>query len=133
MPDSDAPRPSYLDPPVIEVVLSAQFEPLKQFGLPHFGRLWSKFQREFPLTEDRQAIGRMETVWYSTDWSSILSPQSVAHWPPVSQRSVEIATVFWRVTAYYSTADERSAVDSAENNGDRSHRGTAGRSCRLRE
>ena len=59
MPDPDTPRPSYKDPPVIEVVLSVQFEPLKEFGLAHFGMLWPKFQREFPLTEGKQTLGRV--------------------------------------------------------------------------
>jgi uncharacterized protein (TIGR04255 family) len=44
--------PDFASPPVIEVALSVQFDPLSRFRTPHFGLLWSEFRREFPRTEE---------------------------------------------------------------------------------
>lgn len=44
--------PDFANPPVIEVALSVQFEPLSVLRTPHFGLLWSEFRREFPRIEE---------------------------------------------------------------------------------
>jgi len=44
--------PDFTNPPVIEVALSVQFEPLSGFRTSHFGLLWSDFRRQFPRTEE---------------------------------------------------------------------------------
>lgn len=50
------PRPDFGSPPVEEVVLSVQFEALTEFGLPHFGLLWSQYRGEYPKTEDKAPL-----------------------------------------------------------------------------
>jgi len=47
--------PDFANPPVIEVALSVQFEPLSRFRVAHFGLLWSEFRRQFPRTEEHPA------------------------------------------------------------------------------
>jgi uncharacterized protein (TIGR04255 family) len=44
--------PDFANPPVIEVALSVQFEPLSRFRVSHFGLLWSEFRHQFPRTEE---------------------------------------------------------------------------------
>lgn len=56
MRDFNSPRPDFDDPPVIEVVLSVQFEPLSLFATAQFGRLWEYYRDEFPKTEDKPAL-----------------------------------------------------------------------------
>ena len=51
-----SPRPEYDLPPVIEVVLSLQFEPLSELAAPQFGLLWSQFRNEFPRIEEHLPI-----------------------------------------------------------------------------
>ncbi|MCC6680637.1 MAG: TIGR04255 family protein [Phycisphaeraceae bacterium] len=44
--------PDYNHPPLVEVVLSVQFDELIEFSLPHFGLLWQKkYRSQFPRTE----------------------------------------------------------------------------------
>ncbi len=45
----------FANPPVIEVALSVQFEPLSRLRVSHFGLLWSEFRRQFPRTEEHPA------------------------------------------------------------------------------
>ena len=56
LPKFDSPRPDFTDPPVIEVALSVQFEPLSALGVPQFGLLWEHYRKEFPNTEDQPAL-----------------------------------------------------------------------------
>lgn len=44
--------PDFADPPVIEVALSVQLEPLTALRVPHLGLLWSEFRSEFPRIEE---------------------------------------------------------------------------------
>jgi uncharacterized protein (TIGR04255 family) len=53
------PRPEYDSPPVIEVVLSVQFEPLRDLKGVQLGLLWSKFREEFPRIEEHPPIAPM--------------------------------------------------------------------------
>src|SRR5688572_27284950 len=48
--------PDYKNPPVVEVVLSVQFDPLNRLNVAHIGLLWSKFKDRLPLTTERQPI-----------------------------------------------------------------------------
>ncbi len=56
LPKFDSPRPDFNDPPVIEVVLSVQFEPLSALGVPQFGVLWERYRKKFPNTEDKPLL-----------------------------------------------------------------------------
>ena len=48
--------PNFGDPPVVEVVLSVQFEPLEGLRVAHLGLLWNEFRERFPKTEERPPI-----------------------------------------------------------------------------
>ena len=43
--------PEFEHPPVSEVVLGVQFEPLAQWSVPQFGLYWSEIRAEYPLAE----------------------------------------------------------------------------------
>jgi uncharacterized protein (TIGR04255 family) len=48
--------PDYSDPPVIEVALSVQFDPIPGFGVPQIGVLWQRFRNNFPIAEEYPPI-----------------------------------------------------------------------------
>lgn len=50
MPNS--PRPSFENPPVIEVVCGIQFQLLDKLISPHFGLLWERFKEDYPSFRD---------------------------------------------------------------------------------
>ena len=52
-------RPDFENPPVNEVVLSLQFEPLLEFEAAHIGLLWDKFRRNYPKTTTKGKINPM--------------------------------------------------------------------------
>ena len=45
--------PNFENPPVVEVVLSIQFDPIVHLQTVQIGLLWAKFRREFPKVEER--------------------------------------------------------------------------------
>lgn len=47
------------DPPVVETVLSSQFEKLTAMQVVHFGLFWRKVRNRFPNTEERPALSPM--------------------------------------------------------------------------
>ena len=59
MHEPNATLPDYENPPVIEVVCGAQFEPLQGFGSTTFGTFWQRVRKEYPLAEDREPLPRM--------------------------------------------------------------------------
>lgn len=48
--------PEFADPPVVETVLSVQFEPLAEFRAAHFGLYWDTIKGRFPKTEERSEL-----------------------------------------------------------------------------
>jgi len=54
------PRPEHLpdfdNPPVVETVLSVQFEPIPLLQTAHMGLLWSEYRAHFPRTEERPPL-----------------------------------------------------------------------------
>jgi uncharacterized protein (TIGR04255 family) len=54
------PRPEHLadfdNPPVVETVLSVQFEPLPLVHAAHLGLLWNEYRETFPKTGERPAL-----------------------------------------------------------------------------
>ena len=48
LPKFGGPRPDFNKPPVTEVVLSLQFDPIQGFDVPHFGLLWDRYRKNFP-------------------------------------------------------------------------------------
>lgn len=48
--------PSFENPPLVEVVLGVQFEPLERMNTTHFGSLWQAFSRDFPQVEENAPL-----------------------------------------------------------------------------
>lgn len=48
--------PDFADPPVVEVALSVQFDPLTSLRVPHLGLLWEEFRNRFPNTEEHPPL-----------------------------------------------------------------------------
>lgn len=51
--------PDFENPPVAEVVLSAQFEPLEHFQVPHIGLLWQEYRAELPKLEEHSPLAHI--------------------------------------------------------------------------
>ena len=56
MPKFNPPRPSFDDPPVIEVVLGMQFEPLAALQVAHYGLFWQGIRDGYPITETKPPL-----------------------------------------------------------------------------
>src|SRR6266566_1973662 len=56
MSEAKAGLPEYESPPVIEVVLSVQFESMDDMHAPQLGLLWSQFRKDFPRVEQHPPI-----------------------------------------------------------------------------
>ncbi len=48
--------PDFGRPPVVETVLSAQFQPLSQMKAAHFGLFWNQIRNRYPKTEERPTM-----------------------------------------------------------------------------
>jgi len=60
---SELALPDFERPPIAEVAISIQFEPLEGFTVPKLGMLWSEFREEFPITEDAAPINPVYEVF----------------------------------------------------------------------
>jgi len=57
MSEADLPKlPDFDRPPVVETLLSAQFELIAGMSTVHFGLFWQRIRDEFPRTEERPAL-----------------------------------------------------------------------------
>jgi len=52
----NSPIPSFKSPPLAEVLLSAQFEPIDDFKITTYGLLWERFKERFPTVEHHIAL-----------------------------------------------------------------------------
>src|SRR5438874_351227 len=50
------PLPAFLNPPVTEVVISVQFDPLAKLAVPLLGLLWQRFRDEYPRFEQHPSL-----------------------------------------------------------------------------
>ena len=51
--------PDFGRPPVAEVALSVQFDPVKDMGGPQVGLLWAKFRSEFPKVDEHPPLDQV--------------------------------------------------------------------------
>jgi len=56
MNDNKMPLPDFNNPPVTEVALSVQFEPVSGLRTPQLGLLWQEFRERFPKTEEHPPL-----------------------------------------------------------------------------
>ncbi len=52
----DFPFPSYKSPPLNEVSIGLQFQPLEKLKIPHFGLFWDLIRKDFPSVEHAPPI-----------------------------------------------------------------------------
>jgi len=62
-PSSTAGLPNFDNPPVTEVALSLQFDPLPGLQIHHFGLLWERYRDRFPKVESHPPIDRAIEVF----------------------------------------------------------------------
>lgn len=55
-PSRPADLPDFETPPVIEVVLGIQFDPIAGFASAHSGLVWQRFRDQFPRVEDKAPL-----------------------------------------------------------------------------
>lgn len=55
----DASLPYFGDPPVVEVALAVQFEPLAELRTPQIGLFWNEIRERFPKIEEHPPLGTM--------------------------------------------------------------------------
>src|SRR5256885_1562370 len=48
--------PEFERPPVVEVALAVQFEPIEELRVPQIGLLWNDFRDRYPRTEEHPRI-----------------------------------------------------------------------------
>src|SRR5262249_37388739 len=52
--------PEFESPPLDEVVIGVQFNPLPKFSSVYFGRFWERIRDRYPKTQDQPPIGRQQ-------------------------------------------------------------------------
>ena len=55
--------PDFRDPPLVETILSLQFQPLPEFSLVHVGLLWHQFRNAFPLIEEHAPLNAVRETF----------------------------------------------------------------------
>jgi uncharacterized protein (TIGR04255 family) len=63
MSDRPPDLPDFGAPPVVEVVLSVQFEPLQNLRVVHLGQLWSAYRERFPIVEEHAPLPRVHETF----------------------------------------------------------------------
>ncbi|HEV2501413.1 MAG TPA: TIGR04255 family protein [Terriglobia bacterium] len=56
MEHTHSPLPSFENPPVVEVALSVQFDPIEALQVPQMGLLWSRFRDDLPKTQTQPPL-----------------------------------------------------------------------------
>ena len=70
--------PDFNDPPVAEVVLGLQFNPLTKFRSVHIGALWEHFRDNFPKVSEHPPLQQMfETLGTRPTSGTVLDRKSV--------------------------------------------------------
>ncbi len=54
--------PAFRKPPVVEVAVGVQFEPLERLGVAQLGLLWSRYRNRYPITEHHPPIAPVNEV-----------------------------------------------------------------------
>ena len=75
--------PNFENPPVVETVLSVQFEPFAELRTAHLGLLWERFRARFPRTEERPALDQVYEQFPETPRSPLRLQLQALENPPV--------------------------------------------------
>ena len=74
--------PSYETPPVIEVVIGAQFEPINGFLTTHYGAYWQRIRENYPRVETASVLAPMQEHFGGHNTSDV-APIQVPTVPPL--------------------------------------------------
>ena len=75
--------PDFANPPLAEVALSVQFEPLEQLRTAQIGLLWGEFRQRFPVTEEHAPLDSV-IERFGVSRTSVLEPRlQMLETPPV--------------------------------------------------
>jgi uncharacterized protein (TIGR04255 family) len=67
-----SPRPDYVNPPVVEVILGVQFERLPGFKNAHLGAFWKTLGEHWPIVADAPPLQpQFERFVESSKWASV--------------------------------------------------------------
>ena len=95
-PLSNRPLPEYDDPPVIEVVLGAQFAPIEGFQAPHFGLFWQKVRHEYSKIETAAPLASV-VERFDDDSPSEVAPFDLLAVPPLPRVFYIDSTDHWLI------------------------------------
>jgi uncharacterized protein (TIGR04255 family) len=80
-------RPKFRKPPVVEVVLGVQFEPLTRLQPAHVGRFWEPFRERFPRAETQPPLEHTveqfrapKSLQVQFELAPEAPPAAVRHW-----------------------------------------------------
>ncbi|MGA2202965.1 MAG: TIGR04255 family protein [Terriglobales bacterium] len=82
--------PDFRTPPVAEVALSLQFDPLHLLRTPHLGLLWEQYRESFPKFEE-QAPLPPAVEWFGLPTSGVFAPQVELLTAPLMPRCLFIS------------------------------------------
>lgn len=97
--------PTFERPPLTEMVMGVQFEPLLQFRAAHVGFFWSRIRTAYPHPEDQMAVGpaKEEAEFKpagSTTAQFVLAAPPLLRWLFVTEDKTELIQLqrdrFWR-------------------------------------
>jgi len=72
VPDRPADLPEFDRPPVVEVAIGVQFEPIKSFRQAHLGLFWDRIRAEYPKTQDQARLETpVETLEADGGWPTL--------------------------------------------------------------
>lgn len=69
------PFPSFKTPPLSEVSIGIQFEPLDRLRIPHFGIFWEGIRKDFPLVEHAPPLATPEKDFFVDPSSGLVLPR----------------------------------------------------------
>lgn len=79
--------PDFQKPPLTEVVLGVQFEPIAGFGSIHAGLFWNRIRKSFPEVEERPALqpvierfGGRPPRDLKVQWEVVTAPPPTRYW-----------------------------------------------------
>ena len=79
----DVALPNFTDPPVVEVALAVQFEPLTNLRTPQIGLLWTNFRKRFPKIEEHLPLDPMMERFGVKGEPTVRVRLEMRHNPPV--------------------------------------------------
>jgi uncharacterized protein (TIGR04255 family) len=75
--------PEFSNPPLVEVVLSVQFEKLTRMGIPQLGLLWAEMKEKYPRTEEHPLLEPVKEVFGARQKQRMQFQVEMLETPPI--------------------------------------------------